>query len=144
MPNAVMKKTALNSISLDPRSITMDKVIEAMESRKGAEPPRGPRPEPSAANHTAIGVLKLTIERTQANISLARESVRSARQTLQDAEQLKSRLIDQEVKEVASLALIAKAAGMSDAEIQVIMHELNQDCEEPSCASCAHKYGDKL
>jgi uncharacterized protein (UPF0335 family) len=91
-------------------------------------------------NNTAVSVLKQAIERTQANISLAVNAVKEAKDAVRTAEELFSRLNKQECDEVKSLYLIAKGDGFTPKQIQELMHEMNQDCEEEDCQECCGEF----
>lgn len=133
-------KKVVNPISLEKKQDLLDKAIESIEARMSIQPSKPQHQERSAANDTAISVLKQAIERTQANIDQAKAAVFAAEQAASEARILATSLHSQEEKEARSLYLIAKASGYSKHELQSLMHEMNLDCDEDDCEACISKF----
>lgn len=129
-----------NSNGLEDKKLAMDRAINDMINREGAEVPRGPKPEPVASNSTAIGILKQEIEATQAAYSFANTQVRTLEQALEQAKESRKTLNRQESRQVKTMLTIARADGMTDEQIQALNHEMNQDCEESECQDCCEEF----
>ena len=131
MPNEVKKNSLVLSISNDEKKALLDKAIGSMIARKGEPPPRGPRPERAGPNHTAIGVLKSPIMRSEFTIEQAEWNIRTAKQSLQYAESVLSRLRSHRRDDMETLAMIAEAEG-----VEINWHELNESCNDEKCRDC--------